>query len=97
MWTRKAIAAGLAAAAMALAAPAGIAVADPTDGPSGDNGPAVNDYVSKVNALARQYAADGPAGSGQMSEQQFADQISAANSRLWEALPGAVPPGPPGP
>ena len=91
MWVRKAIGAGLAAAAMALAAPAGIAIADPTYGPSGVNDPAINDYVNKINALAQQYAADGPAGSGRMSQQQFADQISAVNNQLREAIRGSVP------
>jgi hypothetical protein len=90
-WARKAIGAGLAAAAMALAAPADIAVADPTYGPSGVTDPAINDYVNKINALAQQYAADGPSGSGQMSQQQFADQITAVNNQLREAIRASVP------
>jgi len=96
MWMRKAIGAGLAAAAMGLVAPAGIASADPTYGPSGVNDPVINDYVNQLNALTKQYTADGPAGSGQMSQQQFAVQLGAANDQLRNALLAAVPLGLPG-
>jgi Spy/CpxP family protein refolding chaperone len=96
MWARKVITAALAAGAMAVAAPAGIAVADPTNGPNGGNNPAINDYANKVKALADQYTADGPSGSGTMSQQQFADQLRAANDQLRDALIAAVPTGLPG-
>jgi hypothetical protein len=96
MWARKVITAALAAGAMALAAPAGIAIGDPTWGPNGPYGPVINDYVNKINALADQYTANGPSGSGKMSQQQFADQLRAANDQLRQALVTAVPPGIPG-
>jgi hypothetical protein len=90
MWARKVITAALAAGAMAIAAPAGIASADPTSGPNGGTNAAVTDYVNAVKALAAQYTADGPSGSGTMSSQQFSDQLAAANNQLRDSLNAAI-------
>lgn len=88
MQVRTMIAAALAAGALALAAPAGAALADPT------SDQAVNDYTQRVNDLVNQYEAG--ATSGRMSQQQLMDQLSAANKQLREAIvatiPGAVVP-----
>ena len=92
MWMRKAIGAALAGGAMALAAPAGIAMADPPVGPYGPNGindPAIADYTSRINALVEQFTGD--AQSGNFNQQQFTDQLTAANNQLRDALLATVP------
>ena len=89
MWARKAIGATLAAGAMALAAPAGIAMADPTYGPSYINDPVVNDYMSKINAAIEQLNQSSLTGSS--NQQQFIQQITTANSQLRDALLASIP------
>jgi hypothetical protein len=91
-WARRIIGAALAGGAVALAIPAGVAMADPSTGP-GVNDPAVADYTKTIRDLTDQYTQ--AAQSGNFNQQQFTDDLNAANNRLSDALlanvPGAVP------
>jgi hypothetical protein len=94
MCARRMIGATLAACALTLAAPAGVAAADPSTGPGGGtNDPAIADYTNTLRALTQRYSE--AAQSGNFNQQQFTDDLNAANSRLSDALlantPGVVP------
>jgi hypothetical protein len=90
---RRMIAAALAGGAVAVAVPAGIAMADPPPGPGGVNDPAFADYAKTIRDLTDQYTQ--AAQSGNFNQQQFTDDLNAANNRLSDALlantPGVVP------
>lgn len=88
-WARKTIGTALAAGAMALAAPVGIAMADPSYGPDNVKDPAIADYLSRINAAVNQY--NGDAQSGRIGDQQFIDQLTTANNQLRDALLATIP------
>jgi hypothetical protein len=88
-WLSKTIGAALVGGAIALAAPAGIAMADPSYGPNDINDPAIADYTSTIRALTEQYTQ--AAQSGNFNQQQFIDQVTAANNQLRDALLATIP------
>jgi hypothetical protein len=88
-WMRRMIGAVLAGGAVALAFPVGVAVADPTTGPGGVNDPAIAQYTQTIRDLTTQYAQ--AAQSGNFNQQQFTDDLNAANNRLSDALLANTP------
>jgi hypothetical protein len=86
MRMRKTIGAALAVGAMALPAPAGIAVADPSTvpGPT-DPGTIASDYHNRISDLVAQFR------TGSLDQQQLQDQIAAANDQLRDAMLANAP------
>jgi hypothetical protein len=85
MGARTAIGAALAAGALALAAPAGTAIADGPGGGATDGGNSTvnsvfTNYTDTLNAVVAQYT------DGRSTPQQFGEQIAAADAQLSAAL-----------
>jgi hypothetical protein len=86
---RRAIGAALAGGALALAVPAGFAMADPPTGPGGVSDPTLADYTQKIRALADQYTQ--AAQSGNFNQQQFTDELNTVNNQMRDELLANMP------
>ncbi|MBV9514011.1 MAG: hypothetical protein JO280_08250 [Mycobacteriaceae bacterium] len=90
-WARRMIGAALAAGALAVAGPAGAVMADPLPGPGGVDNPAIAQYAQTIRDLTAQYTRAAQAGN--LNQQQFTDDLTAANNQLRDALLAATPAG----